>query len=140
MRFHLKVVAGVVVVMGAALLWLLFFRTSDEQAIEELCRKGADAAQRGDPEALIALVSTSYKSDEENYEGVCARIRSRLVRSAGVVEVTSFVAGVDGDAASATVGARGSLGRNELWRTAFALRLKREPDGWKVVSAQALDR
>lgn len=140
MKFQLKVIAAVVVVMGGALLFVLFFKSSEEQAIEALCRKGAEAAQKADPEGVIALLSTSFKNEEGGYEDACRRIRSRLVRSAGFVEVTSFVAQVEGESATATVGVRGHAGRNELWKTAFALRLRKEAGEWKVTGAEEVGR
>jgi hypothetical protein len=140
MRFQVKIIAAVVVVMGGALLFMLFFKSSDEQAIEELCRKGAEAAQKADADGVIALISTSFKGEEGGYDEICRRIRSRLVRSPGFVEVTSFVAQVDGENATATVGVRGYAGRNELWKTAFSLRLRKEAGQWKVTGAEEVGR
>ena len=72
MKFHVKVVLGVAAVMGAALLWMLFYRTSDEKAIEELCRGGVAAAEKGDAESVIALLSKSFKNAEGDYARACS--------------------------------------------------------------------
>jgi hypothetical protein len=140
MKFQVKVVLGVAAVMGAALIWMLFYRTTDEKAIEELCREGVAAAEKGDAEAVIALLSTSFKNSEGDYAKVCERLRGTLPQIRGAVEVTSFVAEADGDAGTATVGVRGHALGNDLWRTALALKLKKENGVWKVVSAETLDR
>ena len=140
MSFQVKVIAGVGAVMGAALLWILFFRTSDEQAIEALCRKGVEAAQSGDVDGVVALLSTSFKNNEGDYAHAVGRLKGAVPQLRGALEMTSFVAQVDGDAATATVGLRGhALGR-ELWRSALAMRFRKEDGVWKVTSADVIDR
>lgn len=140
MKFHAKIVLATAAVMGAALLWLLFFRTSDERAIEDLCRAGAAAAEKGDVEAVIALLSTSFRNSEGDYAKVCERLRGRISQVRGGVELKSFVAQVDGEAATATVGVRGHALGNELWRTTLSLKLRKESGAWRVVSAETIDR
>ena len=140
MRFQLKVVLGAVAVMGAVLLWLLFFRTTDERAIEELCRAGAESAQKGDAEGVIALLSASFKNSAGDHAKAAGLIRGQIPQLRGAVEVTSFLAQVEGETATATVGLRGHALGNELWRRTLSLRLRKESGAWKVTSAEVIDR
>ena len=139
MSFAAKIVAGVGLVMGAALVFILFFRTSDEAAIEALLRAGAEAAQKADADGVIGLLSPSYKSTGGDHAWAVQRIRGALTRSPGFVEVLGCaVQVIDEEKAQASVRLRGYLGKNELWRAGFDLRLRKEKGGWKVTSAEEL--
>lgn len=139
MSFHAKVVGGVALVMGAALVFILFFRTSDEAAVEALLRQGAEAAQKADADGVIALLSPSFKSAQGDHAWAVQRIRSALTRSPGFIEVLGCAVQVGDDGtAQATIRLRGYVGRNELWRAGFDLRLRKEEAGWKVTSAEEL--
>jgi len=139
MSFHAKVVTGVGVVMGAALIFILFFRTSDEAAIEALLRGGAEAARKADADGVIALLSTSFKSAAGDHAWAAQRVRERLTRSPGFIEVLGCAVQVtDEENAQATIRLRGYVGKNELWRAGFDLTLRKEEGGWKVTSAEEL--
>jgi len=139
MSFAAKVVAGVGLVMGAALVFILFFRTSDEAAIEALLREGAEAAQKADADGVIAMLSTSFKSSAGDHAWAAQRIRNALTRSPGFIEVLGCAVQVlDEESAQASIRLRGYVGKNELWRAGFDLRLRKEEGGWKVTSAEEL--
>lgn len=134
MSFAVKVVAGVAVVMGAALLFILFFRTSDEAAIEALLREGAEAAQRADADAVVAILSKSFRAPKGGYDWAESRVRQALRRSPGQIEFVSCLVQVDGETARAVVKLRGHVGANELWRITFDFALRKEDGAWKVSS------
>lgn len=138
MSFQARIIGIVGAVMGGALLFILFFRTSDEAAIEAMLRDGAEAAQRADADAVVAMVSTSFKSTKGEYAWAVERIRHMLQRSPGQIEVLGCAVQVDGETAQATINLRGYLMKNELWRAGFDLRLRKEDGAWKVVSAEEL--
>ena len=138
MSFQAKVIGGVGAVMGAALIFILFFRTSDEAAIEAFLREGAEAAQKADPDKVVAMLSPAFKSPQGDRAWAEGRIRGALQRSPGQIEVLGCVVQVDGDAAQATLRLRGHLGKNDLWRAGFDFRLRREDGAWKVTSAEEL--
>jgi ketosteroid isomerase-like protein len=134
--FNAKVVAATAVIMGGALLFILFFRTSDEEAVEALLRDAAAAAERADADAVVTILSPDFKSPRGDAAWAERYIRERLTRSPGQIEVLSVVVQVSGDDATATIGLRGYVFKNELWRTALSLRLRRAGGTWKVVSAE----
>jgi hypothetical protein len=134
MSFQLKMIGIVSVVMGAALVFILFFRTSEEAAVEAVLRGGADAAQRAEVDAVIDLLSPSFKCPKGDYAWAVGRIRQALQRSPGQIEVLGCAVQVDGEEAQAALKLRGHLGANELWRIAFDFRLRKEAGAWKVIS------
>jgi hypothetical protein len=140
MSFQAKVIGGTAVVLGAALLFILFFRSSEEEAIEKWLRAGAEAAQTADADAVVAMLSLAFKSSQGDHAWAVGRIRGALQRSPGFIEVLGCAVQVDDEVnAGATLRLRGYVGKNELWRTAFSLRLRKEGGAWKVISAEQLD-
>lgn len=134
MSFQAKIAGTVGAVMGAALLFILFFRTSDEAAIEAFLRAGAESAQNGDADAVVALLSTSFKCPQGEYAWAEGRIRQALRQRPGQIEVLGCVVQVEGESARALVKLRGHLGANELWRISFDFRLSKEDGAWKISS------
>ena len=138
MSFQAKIAGAVVAVVGAALIFILFFRTSDEAAIEAFLRAGAESAQKADADAVIAMLSRSFKSPQGDHAWAVGRIRNALQRSPGQIQVLGVAVQVDGEAGRATVKLRGHLGANELWRAGFDFYLEKESDGWRITSAEEL--
>lgn len=136
MSFNAKVIGGTLALMGAALLFILFFRTSDEEAVEQLLREAAAAAERGDAEAVVGILSVNFDCPRGDYTWAQRYVRDRLTRSPGQIEVLGVAVQVNGDEAAATVGLRGYVLKNELWRTALSLRLRRVEGAWKVDYAE----
>ncbi len=135
MKFQLKMVLAVAAVVGLASGALWLFRSSEEEAIEQLLLEGASAAERGDVEEVTRLLSADYRNGTEDRAAAEVRIRRALAQQLGQVEVVGAAIQVSGDQAEATCGIRlHALGR-ELGRFSLRLKLKREPEGWRVVSA-----
>jgi len=134
MSFQVKVAAGAATVMGAALVFILFFRTSDEAAVEAFLRAGAESAQKADADAVVAMLSTSFRCPKGGYAWAVERVRQALRQSPGQIEVLSCVVQVDGEAAQAMLKLRGHLGANELWRISFDFGLRKEDGAWKLSS------
>jgi hypothetical protein len=138
MNFHVKVVLAVAVLVAAALAMIFFLRSSDEEAIEKLLQDGAAAASRQDAEAVIALLSKSFRSKEGDYAWAVERIRGVLKQPVGQLSVSPGGITVEGDEASARVGLRASAGPREMGRTSFDFRFRRENGVWKVISAEEI--
>lgn len=134
MSFQVKVIAGVALLMGAALLFILFFRTSDEAAIEALLRGGAESAQKGDADAVVALLSKSFKHPQGDYAWAEGRVRQALKQPRGLIEVLSCVVQVEGETARTMLKLRGHIGANELWRISFDFSLRKEDGVWRISS------
>ncbi len=134
MSFQAKIVGAVVGVVGAALLFILFFRTSDEAAVEAFLRAGADAAQKADADAVVAMLSTSFKCPQGEYAWAEGRIRQALRQRPGQIEVLGCVVQVEGESARALFKLRGHIGANELWRISFDFHLRKEDGAWKISS------
>jgi hypothetical protein len=137
MSFHIKVCLGVAVLVAAAVgAVFLFSGGGEEAAIEELFQGAAVAAQRGDTEAFLAIVSRDFKSREYDYDGVVRRIRSyiRPENQYGQVQVSSAIQ-VQGEEADATARVRVGFGKNAP-ETLFRVKLRKENGAWKVTSAE----
>lgn len=136
MSFQAKTIGLMGGVLALALAFILFFRTSDQAAIEKLLREAAESAQKADAEAVVALISRSFESERGNYDWAAGRVRGALTRSPGFIEVLGCAVEVeDGERARALLHLRGYVGKNELWRMSLDLRLRKESGEWKVTSA-----
>ena len=137
MSLQIKVCLAVAVLLGAAVGALFLFSGSGEEAaIEELFRGAAEAARRGDPEGVVAILSREFRSDSYDYEGIARRIRSyvRPETPLGRVEVRSAiqVRNQEADATARVIVGHGRGAQEALFR----VKLRRETGGWKVVSAE----
>lgn len=134
MSFQLKAVLAFVVVILLALAAMFLFRSSDEKAIEQLLKKGVEAAEAGDAEGVVALISKDYKNGDETREAVVRKIRQAVNQRITPAKLDGAVIQVSGDDADATC--KVIVGALQLKR-AFALHLKlrREGNAWKVTSA-----
>lgn len=134
MNFYTKVIGGFVLLLAAALTFIFLFRTTDEKAIEELLKKGLLAAEAGDAEGVIALISADYRNGEETRDSVVRKIRQAVGQRISPARLEGAAIQVSGDDAEAS--AKVVVGALQL-RREFGLRLKlrRESGGWKVTSA-----
>lgn len=139
MNFYLKVTLGVAVLVAVALALVLLVTDSDEAAIEDLLEGGARAAERGDAEAIVALISRDYRAPDETYERVAERVRSEvadLKRYPGLsVKVTGASIVVEGEEADAQFGVKVTAAMRS-GTVGFRVRLRKEGGTWKVTSAQ----
>ena len=139
MNFHVKVCLGVVILVLLALgaVFLLSWG-GEEAAIEKLLEGAGEAAERGDTEAFVGIVSRDFKTKEYDYDGVVRKIRAyiRPENRYPVVEVRSSVH-VRGQEADATARAIVGFGRNTQ-EALFRLRLRKEAGGWKIISAEEI--
>ena len=135
MNFHVKVTLAVVVLIGIALAAIFLFSSSEEKAIQKLLEDGLKAAEAGDAEGVIALVSPDYRNDTETYADICRRIRGAVQQRISPARMEGAAIQVSGDDADASV--RVIVGMARFQRS-FGLRLKlRKENGvWKVTSAE----
>ncbi len=139
MNFYTKVVGGFVLLIAAALAAIFLFRTSDEKAIEQLLEKGLRAAEAGDAEGVIALVSPDYKNADETRESLIRKIRQALSQRLSPARMEGAAVQVSGEDAEANV--KVIVGALQL-RREFGLRLKLKKQGgeWKVTTADQAER
>ena len=136
MSFQVKVVLGVAALVGAALGLIFLLRSSDEEAIEKLLQDGAAAASRQDADAVIALLSRNFRSNEGGYDWAVERVRGVLRQPVGQLAVSPGGILIEGDEASARVGLKASAGPREIGRTSFEFKFRKENGVWKVISAE----
>lgn len=135
MNFYTRVIGGFVAVLLVALAVIFLFRTTDEKAIEQLLEAGLQAADAGDAEGVIALISPNYKNGDETRDSVVRKIRQAVAQRLPGARKEGAAIQVSGDDADANVKVIAGLGQ---LRREFGLRLKlRKENGvWKVTSAE----
>jgi hypothetical protein len=139
MSFQVKVSLGVAALIVVALAAVFLLSSSDEKAIEKLLEQGLKAAEEGDTEGVVALISQDYKNGEETREGILRRIRQAVSQRITPARMEGAAIQVSGDDADASV--RVIVGVPQLHRE-FGLRLKlrKEQGAWKVTSADEAGR
>ncbi|HLY12320.1 MAG TPA: hypothetical protein VKW04_23665 [Planctomycetota bacterium] len=139
MNFYAKVIGGFVALILVALAVIFLFRTSDEKAIEQLLAKGLSAAEAGDAEGVIALISPHYANGEETRESVIRKIRQAVNQRLTPAKLGGAAIQVSGDDAEAAITV--ILGALQLRREiGLRLKLRKEPGGWRVTSADPVER
>jgi ketosteroid isomerase-like protein len=135
-NFQVKLGLGVAAVtaLAAASLWLL--SSSDEEAVEALLREGAAAAERGDADAVVALLSADYRNGEEDRAAAEEKIRRAVGRRTGSLEVAGAAIQVSGDLAEASCRVNVKALQHSLGSFALRVKLRRENGAWKVVAAE----
>jgi hypothetical protein len=139
MNFYTKVIGGFVLLIVVALAVIFFFRTNDEKAIEQLLEQGLKAAEAGDAEGVVALISPNYKNGDETRDAIVRRIRQAVgqrISPARMDGAAIQVSGVDADASVKVV-----VGALQFKRSfSLRLKLKKENGQWKVTSADPAER
>ncbi len=139
MNFYVKVTAGVAALIIVALGAIFLLRSSDEKEIEKLLQSGLEAAKEGNAEGVIALVSENYQNGEEKREAIVRRIRHAVSQRISPARLEGAAIQVSGDDADASV--RVIVGFGQVQQTfGLRLKLKKEPVGWKVTSAEEVGR
>jgi len=134
MNFYTKVIGGFVLLIVAAMAVIFLFRTSDEKAIEQLLEKGLKAAEAGDGEGVVALISPNYKNGEETRDSIVHKIRQAVSQRISPARMDGAAIQVSGDEAEASV--KVIVGALQLRREfGLRLKLKKESGEWKVTSA-----
>jgi len=139
MNFYVKITLGVFGLIALALAAIFLFSSSEEKEIQKLLEGGLKAAQAGDEEGVIALISPNYKNGEQTREQIVHRIRWAVSQRISPAKMDGAAIQVDGEDADASV--RVVLGALKYTRE-FALRfhLKKESGAWKITSAEELGR
>ena len=139
MNFYVKVGAGVGALILIAVAAVFLLSSSEEKVIEKLLERGLKAAEEGNTEGVIALISTDYKNGDQNYDGICKRIRQAVTQRLTPARMDGAAIQVSGDDAEANV--KVIVGALQL-RREFGLRLKLKKEGkeWKVTSAEEVGR
>ena len=135
MSFYVKVIGGFVAVLLVALAVIFLFRTTDEKAIEQLLEAGLKAAEAGDAEGVIALISPNYKNGEETRDSIVRKIRQAVNQRITPAKLGGAAIQVSGDDADANV--KVVIGALQLRREfGLTLKLRKENGVWKVTSAE----
>ncbi len=142
MSFYTKLLGGVVVLVGVAVVLVLLFFSGEEGAIEELLKGGVKAAERQDAEGVIALLSKSYQAPGQDYAQACERVRRELKRieRGMTLDLEGAQIQVAGSDADAHVTVRFRVGTRVVGDVVLRLHLKKEAEGWKVTSAEEVLR
>lgn len=139
MNFYTKVIGGFAVLILAALAFIFLFRTSEEKAIEQLLERGLKAAEAGDAEGVIALISPQYRNGEETRDSVVRKIRQAVNQRISPAALKGAAVQVSGDVADAS--ATVVVGFGQLKREfSLSLKLRKENGEWKVTSADEAGR
>ena len=140
MGFAKKTILGVMLLLAVATLAVFLLGSSDEKAIERLVESGAQAAERGDAEGVIALLSRSYEAPGQDYQAAVLRIRREIspARNLGQIKIQGVSIQVNGPEASVQLRVRAQAGPYALGEMGFSLKLRKEPGGWKVTSAEEI--
>lgn len=135
MNFHVKVILGVVVLIAIAFAAIFLFSSSEEQAIQKVLEEALKAAEAGDAEGVIAVVSPNYRNEGETRDDILRRIRGAVQQRISPAKLEGAAIQVSGDDADASV--RVIVGALQF-RRSFGLRLKlrKEEGAWKVTSAE----
>lgn len=137
MKFHVKTVLAVVVLVLAAAGAVFLLSSSEEEAIEKVLQGALEAAQKGDAEGVIAVVSKDYRRESEDYAAVCARIRQTVSRPfAESLSMGGPALRVEGDRAEAELRVIMSAGPRKLGDVGLHLEFRKEAGGWRVTSAK----
>jgi len=134
MNFYTKIISGFALLIVVALTVIFLFRTTDEKAIEQLLEKGLKAAEAGDAEGVVALVSPDYKNGDETRDSIVRKIRQAVSQRISPARMDGAAIQVSGEDAEASV--KVIIGALQLRREfGLRLKLKKENGEWKVTSA-----
>jgi hypothetical protein len=135
MSFPVKVTLGVAALIGIAIAAIFLFSSSEEKAIQSVLEGALKAAEAGDAEGVIAVVSPDYRRESETREDLVRRIRAAVSQRISPAKMDGAAIQVSGDDAHASV--RVVIGALQLRRSfGLKLSLKKEHGVWKVTSAE----
>ena len=135
MSFNAKVLIGVAGLIVIAALAIFLLSSSDEKVIQKLLESGLKAAEEGNAEGVIALLSPNYKNGEQTYDGIVKRIRGAVAQRISPARMEGAAMQISGD--DADVSLRVIVGALQLKREfGLRLKLKKENGEWKVTSAE----
>ena len=135
MSFNAKVLLGVGGLIVLAALAIFLLSSSDEKVIQKLLEGGLKAAEEGNAEGVIALLSRNYKNGEQTYDGIVKRIRRAVSQRISPARMEGAAMQISGD--DADVSLRVIVGALQLKREfGLRLKLKKENGEWKVTSAE----
>lgn len=135
MNFPVKVTLGVAALIGLAIGAVFLFSSSEEKAIQAVLEGALKAAEAGDAEGVIAVVSPNYRRESETRDDLVRRIRAAVSQRISPAKMDGAAIQVSGDDADASV--RVVIGALQLRRSfGLKLSLKKEEGVWKVTSAE----
>jgi len=138
MSFPIKVTLGVVGLIGLAIAAVFLFSSSEEKTIQAVLEGALKAAEAGDAEGVIAMVSPNYRRESETRDDLVRRIRAAVSQRISPAKMDGAAIQVSGDDADASV--RVVIGALQLRRSfGLKLSLKKENGVWKVTSAEQSD-
>jgi len=139
MNFYAKVGGGVAALILVAIAAIFLLSSSEEKVIQKQLEGGLQAAEEGNAEGVIALLSPNYRNGEQTYDGIVKRIRQAVSQRITPARMDGAAIQVSGDDAEANV--KVIVGALQL-RQEFGLRLKlkKENGEWKVTSAEEVGR
>lgn len=135
MNFYVKVTLAVVALIVLAFGAMLLFSSSEEKVIQKRLEEGLAAAEAGNEEGVVALISPNYSNGGQTRELILKRIHQAVAQRITPAKLEGAAIQVSGDDADANV--RVVVGALQ-YRQEFGLRLKlRKENGvWMVTSAE----
>src|SRR5204862_7686248 len=103
MNFYVKVTLAVFALIAIALGAIFLFSSSEEKEIQKLLEQGLKAAEAGDEEGVVALISPNYKNGDQTYEQIVRRIRHAVSQRITPAKMDGAAIQVDGEDADASV-------------------------------------
>ena len=97
MNFYVKVGGGVAALIVVAALAVFFLSSSEEKVIQKLLEGGLKAAEEGNSDGVIALLSTNYRNGDQTYEGIAKRIRQAVSQRITPARMEGAAIQVSGD-------------------------------------------
>jgi hypothetical protein len=142
MSFSVKVTAGAVVLLAAAILFVLWSGSGHRATVERRIREVFEEARAHRAEACVAFLSPSFRSDTTTYEEACALIREH-VSGTGYFDLrlTRLEVEAAGDTATAEIrfdlvpSATSGLSASGIPRR-LRLQLSLASKEWKITSAE----
>jgi hypothetical protein len=134
-NFYVKVTLAVAVLIALAFGAMFLFSSSEEKVIQARLEEGLKAAEAGDAEGVIALISPAYENGGQTRDAILKRIRQAVAQRITPAKLEGAAIQVSGDDADASV--KIVVGALQL-RHEFGLRLKlkKENGVWMVTSAE----
>jgi hypothetical protein len=134
-NFYVKVTLAVLALIALAFGAMLLFSSSEEKVIQSRLEEGLKAAEAGDAEGVIALLSPSYQNGGQTREVISKRIRQAVAQRITPAKLEGAAVQVSGDDADANV--RVVIGALQYRREfGLHLKLKKENGVWMVTSAE----
>lgn len=132
-----KISIGVALLVALAAAAVFLLRSSEEVKIEKMLQECAQAAERGEAEAILRHLTPTCTMGDSNPDALCARIRREVGALARGTKVDLGVSTtVREDEADVSLHIRVRALQHALGEGDFDLKLKKESGEWKIAKIE----